>query len=293
MSNYDVFHFFWGVSLWGFWRWHLLDLPLLRGLGKRVIVHFRGLDIVDISTFDRARDSGRSELAGVRLDSRPDQLKKLRWWRQWANELLVSEPDLWDLVPEAVLSPQVIDLGAWMRRSPAVVGDEVVVVHAPTNRRKKGTEFVIEACATLREKGLPVRLQLIEGMPYSEVRQAYEGADIAVDQVLYGWHGKFSLEMMAMGVPVVCFIRDDLLHVRPDLPVANARAGNLADVLEVLVREPERRRRLAEAGPGYVKRYHSLEVILDQLEALYGLREPAEIAPHWLNPAHRSAGHRG
>ena len=33
-NHYDVFHFFWGVSLWAFWRFHLLDLPLLKLLGK-------------------------------------------------------------------------------------------------------------------------------------------------------------------------------------------------------------------------------------------------------------------
>ncbi|MFZ5984797.1 MAG: hypothetical protein ACOYXN_10575 [Acidobacteriota bacterium] len=112
-SSYDVFHFFWGVSLFALWRWHLLDLPLLRRMNKRVLVHFRGLDVVDMSTFDRAREAARQGGSGdahVRLTSRPDQLKKLRIWRRWADALLISEPDLWDVVPEAILSPQVVEM---------------------------------------------------------------------------------------------------------------------------------------------------------------------------------------
>lgn len=291
VASFDVFHFFWGVSLLGFWRWHLLDLPLLRLMKKRVVVHFRGLDIVDISTFDRAREmalGGDRASQAATLTSRPDQMKKLRAWRRRADVILVSEPDLWDLVPEAVLSPQVVDMEEWRRTSPKTENGEVTIVHAPTNRRKKGTEFVIAACEALRRKGLPVRLLLIENMPYSEVRNAYECADIAVDQVLYGWHGKFSLELMAMGVPVVCYIRDDLLSFRPDLPIVNATPANLADVLEALIRDKERRRKLAAAGPAYVRKYHGLEVILDQLMVLYGLDQAHSVASHWFNPARAS-----
>lgn len=286
-GSYDVFHFFWGVSLLGVWRWHLIDLPWLRRMRKRVLVHFRGLDIVDMATFDRAREMascGELREGTARLTSRTDQVRKLRAWRRWADVLLVSEPDLWDLVPEAILSPQVVDMTQWRRVSPIAEKDEITIVHAPTNRRKKGTEFVIAACEALRGKGLPVRLHLIEGMPYSEVKLAYEAADIAVDQVLYGWHGKFSVELMTMGVPVVCYIRDDLQRFRPDLPIVNATPSTLAEVLEGLIRDTERRRQLAKAGPAYVRTYHSLDVILDQLVGLYGIEGAAPIASHWLNP---------
>jgi len=52
LIHYDIFHFFWGISLLSFWRFHLLDLPILKLFGKKIIVHFRGLDVVDIKYFD-------------------------------------------------------------------------------------------------------------------------------------------------------------------------------------------------------------------------------------------------
>ncbi|MEW6217638.1 MAG: glycosyltransferase, partial [Candidatus Bipolaricaulota bacterium] len=287
MANYDIFHFFFGVSLLSIWRFHKIDLPLLKAMKKRVFVHFRGSDVRDSHFFDAAfAHWGIVAPAGEppRQWSRCDQERSLRLWRRWADVLLISEPGLWDLVPDAILSPQVLDMAEWRRVSPIAEKDEINIVHAPTNRRKKGTEFVIAACEALRGKGLPVRLHLIEGMPYSEVRRAYEAADIAVDQVLYGWHGKFSLELMAMGVPVVCYIREDLRQFRPDLPIISATPTTLAEVLEGLIRDTERRRRLAEAGPAYVRKYHSLEVILDQLVGLYGIEGETPVASHWLNP---------
>ncbi|MFZ5984796.1 MAG: hypothetical protein ACOYXN_10570 [Acidobacteriota bacterium] len=165
---------------------------------------------------------------------------------------------------------------------------EITIVHAPTNRRKKATEFVIAACHAVCSKGLPVRLELIEGMPYNEVRRACESADIAVDQVLYGWNGKFSLEMMTMGVPVVCCIRDYLRSFRPDLPIVNANPDNLAQVLESLVLDRARRPQLAQEGPAYVSKYHSLDVILDQLLGIYGIEEGKPIDACWLNLSRRT-----
>lgn len=275
MTHYDVFHFFWGVSLLGLWRFHLLDLPLLRLLGKRVVVHFRGLDVVDMDTFDAARAhwaAGGSEAwVGPKLTTRPDQKRKLAKWRRFADTLLISEPDLWDVVPEAKLSPQVIDVSHWRRRSKRGRRDEVVVVHAPTSRRKKGTEFVVEACHVLRGRGLPVRLELVENVPYQAVREIYEQADVAVDQLLYGWHGKFSVETMAMGLPTVCFLRQDLVRLRPDIPIVSAHPGTLTEVLERLVRDEAWRRKLSAEGLAYVQRYHSLEVVLNDLLKIYGL----------------------
>ena len=40
-SNYDIFHFFWGASLYGIRGFPHLDLPVLRALGKKIFVHFR------------------------------------------------------------------------------------------------------------------------------------------------------------------------------------------------------------------------------------------------------------
>lgn len=271
VASYDVFHFFWGVSLLHWWRFHRLDLPLLRALRKRVIVHFRGLDVVDIGTFDdaRASASGPGGVPHVRLKSRPAQVKAIRSWRRWADTLLISEPDLWDVVPDAILSPQVVDVNRWPRRDPPPGEGSIKILHAPTNRRKKGTEFVIQACDQLRARGLDVQLLLVENMPYTAVVELYRQADIAVDQLLYGWHGKFSVETMCMGIPTVCFLREDLLRHRPDLPLVRATPATLADTLEKLIGERQWRQQLAAAGPEYVRRYHSVEAVVTDLLDIY------------------------
>src|SRR5919201_2767129 len=102
-SNYDIFHFFWGESLYGLGAFPHLDLPLLRGLGKKIFVHFRGLDLIDVEYFDFLRQRTEGRAAGEPAVSRPSQLRSLRRWRRYAHRMLVSEPDLFRVVPDAVL----------------------------------------------------------------------------------------------------------------------------------------------------------------------------------------------
>lgn len=273
INHFDIFHFFWGISMWSFWRFHLLDLPLLRLLGKKVVVHFRGLDIVDIKYFDYRREKSRGESVVRPQISRPSQKRRVKTWLKYANRVLVSEPDLFEVVPEATLSPQVIDLDYWKStRRPLSEEDGVFrFVHAPSSRRKKGTDFIEKAIAELQAKGYKVELVLAEKLPHHKIRELYEISDVGIDQVLYGWHGKVSVELMALGKPVVCFIEPDYLKYRPDLPIVSATPMDLTQVLEGLIVNSDLRRALADAGKQYVAKYHDVERIADQLLGIYGI----------------------
>jgi glycosyltransferase involved in cell wall biosynthesis len=269
---FDVFHFFWGSSLLGFGRHPHLDLPLLRAMGKRIFVHFRGLDLVDLEYFDYLRAIGRGESVPEPPMSRPEQLESLRRWRKHAHGLLVSEPDLLWVAPEAELVQQAIDLTTWstQRVAPQSVEDGIIrVVHAPSMRRKKGTEFVEASVAELQDEGLPVELILLEGMPATEVQAHYQRADIGIDQVIYGWYGKVSVELMATGRPVICYINDELRPYRADMPIVSARPTDLTDQLRTLVRDADLRNRLGDEGIEYVERHHDVRSIVDQCLALY------------------------
>lgn len=279
LKHYQVFHFFWGVSMWSWWRFHLLDLPILKLFGKKIVVHFRGLDVVDINYFDYLREKNRGLSIEKPPLSRPDQQKKLKKWLRYADVVLVSEPDLFEVVPQATLSPQIIDMSYWSStRKPLSEQDGIIrVVHAPSSRRKKGTDFIEEAIARLKSKGLPVELVLAEKLPHHKIRELYEISDIGVDQVLYGWHGKVSVELMALGKPVICNIDSELRKYRPVLPIVHGAPENLEAVLEDLILNPEKRKNLGQQSKVYAAKYHDVEVVVDELLALYGIAQKSHI----------------
>ncbi len=271
IKNYDVFHFFWGVSLVSFWRFHLIDLPILKFFKKKIVVHFRGLDIVDIVYFDYLRAITDGKKLPLPPMSRKDQLKKLKKWNKYANTVLVSEPDLFQLAKNAILSPQVIDLNYWQSEmKKASEKDNIIrIIHAPTSRRKKGTEYLEKAVQSLQQKGYSIELLLAERLEAHMIKSYYEKADIGVDQLLYGWHGKVSCELMAMKIPVVCYIRSDYKKYRPDLPIVNANPKTIEDVLEDLIKNKEKRKTIGEKSHDYVKKYHDVEKEADSLLKLY------------------------
>jgi glycosyltransferase involved in cell wall biosynthesis len=271
--HYDVFHFFWGVSLWSFWRFHLLDLPILKLLGKTVVVHFRGLDVVDIKYFDYKRAIALGDKIDRPLTSRPEQVRKIRKWKKYSDSILVSEPELHFVSSDSILCQQAIDPEYWQCNvSPKSEEDGIIrIVHAPSSRRKKGTDFIEKAIEELRQKGRKVELVLVEKLGHHKVKELYCMSHIGIDQVLYGWHGKVSVEMMAVGLPVICHIDEELRKYRPDLPIIDATPSNLVKQLETLIDNSGLRMEISKRSRDYARRYHDVEIVIDQLTDIYRL----------------------
>jgi hypothetical protein len=62
--------------------------------------------------------------------------------------------------------------------------------------------------------------------------------------------------MLAMGKPVVVYLRPDLVRFSGDLPVASADPTTLHRVLRDLLLSPEQRLDLGARGPAYVRAQH-------------------------------------
>lgn len=141
--------------------------------------------------------------------------------------------------------------------------DDVVVIHAPNHRQLKGTDAVIAAVDQLRAEGLHVRLELLERRPNEEVRQALRHADIAVDQLLTGY-GLFAVECLASGLPVLSNLRWMPEPMRRtsvvESPIVDADRDDVTDRLRELVRDADRRQRLATASRDFALRYHAYDV---------------------------------
>ena len=101
--------------------------------------------------------------------------------------------------------PPGLDLRPFVPAPPSDA-ERPLVVHAPSDRVRKGTAHVIAACAQL-----PVELEIVEGLQHEQARERYRRADIVVDQLNAGWHGVFALEAMALGKPVVSYLKPDVV----------------------------------------------------------------------------------
>jgi len=235
----DVFHFYFGLTLIP----KSVQFPLLRALRKKSVFHYLGTDI---------RGKTPAELA----------------FGKRANAEIVGSYDAIRWVPEAHVVPPVLDL---RRFTPVPPSDSPrpLVVHAPSNREKKGTRYVIEACEQLN-----VELDIVEGVPHDEARERYARADIVVDQLNAGWHGVFALESMALGKPVVAHLKPDVVERSAEgfgqrVPIVPATRETLADALRPLVEQPALRREIGAQSRAYVEQIHDVGRVADRLLDIY------------------------
>jgi len=239
----DVFHFYFGLTLVPI----AAQFPILRALRKKSVFHYLGSDI---------RGKSRDELA----------------YGKRAGAEIVGSFDALRWVPGAEMIPPGLDLRPF-RPVPPSDRERPIVVHAPSNRPKKGTDHVIAAC-----EQLPVELDIVEGVPHDEARERYARADIAVDQLNAGWHGIFALEAMALGKPVLCRLKPDVVkeaerQYGTKVPLVPTSKETLVDDLAPLIRDAARRREIGAASRAYVERVHDIDVIADRLLDLYARLE--------------------
>ena len=236
----DVFHFVFGLTLVP----QRLQYPILRTFRKRSVMQYLGSDI---------------------RGKRPEQLAA----GKKAGAEIVGSWDAIRWVPEATVIPPGIDLSA-ITPVPPRDRKRPVVVHAPSSRRRKGTEHIVAACAAL-----DVDLRIVEGLRHDEALALYREADIVIDQLNAGWYGVLAIECLALGKPVLTFLHDEPRArteeaYGTEVPLVGVTAETLQERLGELVDAgPAEWRRVGEASRAYVERVHDIERVVDALVELY------------------------
>ena len=144
------------------------------------------------------------------------------------------------------------------------------IVHAPSRPFIKGTQFLLDAVEKLQHDGYRVEVDLLTGISNSQVIERCISADLCVDQLRIGWYGVFSVEAMALGLPVVCYIRDDLLHYLPeDRPIINASPVTIYNVIKSILDDRSLLNNYAHNAYKYAMRTHHPDVVSGILEYIY------------------------
>lgn len=147
----------------------------------------------------------------------------------------------------------------------------VRIAHAPNHRMFKGTRHLEQAVQELRSEGVPVELIMVEKLPNVKALELYRSADIIFDQCLVGFHGYFALEGMALGKPVMCFIRKpgDYLLNATECPIINTHVLTLKEDIRRLVSERDSLNEIGSRGRSYVEKYFSVPAFSGRLGKAY------------------------
>ena len=272
-EGFDVFHFwlrtlFFGGGPTGY-RDAGLDLPFIKNHDRRIVYRFTGFDVRLKSEHMKRNPYNPYRYGYSNLLDEDLERKYIAFLQNYVDQFVVGDVELQEYFPSAMIIPRATDLEQWK-----YVGvqptDCPLVVHAPSEPLIKGTRFVMSAMDDLRREGLRFSYKLIKGMSNAEAREWFRKADIAIDQLCIGWHGVMTIECMALGKPVIVYIRDDLYEKHhPRIPIENANPDTIKEKLRALIKDFDKRAELGRSGRRYVEEVHDVSKVAAQWLDVY------------------------
>lgn len=149
-------------------------------------------------------------------------------------------------------------------------GKKLKILHAPSHPEYKGTKYIIETIEKLKGE-FEFEFNIVNNVTAEELYKEIERSDLVIDQMLVGFYGLLSIESMAMGKPVVCYIREDISAISPEeMPVINANPDNLYQVLKKILSDPSLLIDTGIRSREYVEKYHDAKFIAGEY---FGLLE--------------------
>jgi glycosyltransferase involved in cell wall biosynthesis len=269
--KFDIFHFYFGRTLLPY----QLDLPLYSFFGKRVVMEYLGSDVQEyqrsIDQYGKFTNVGFYFKDGPRHDMR---IKKRRAYEKKYIDLeLVCAPYLSEFVPGSKVLPLALDLSIYEPR-PLELDGKIRILHAPTHRGNKGSDYIIEAVERLQKEGEDIDFVLVESMSHADLIEEYKKCHLFIDQIAGGWYGTASIEAMACAKPVVCFYREDYLKYidyGDQIPLINANIDSIYKVLRSTIENKSNLRKIGLSSREFVLNVHDVKKITSRLIELYSV----------------------
>lgn len=248
---------------------------LLKFAGVKTVVMPYGADVQDLSRSPNPHykhamslDYPRYRLKRKKVEEQIDR------WTRHADHVIsgcdwVDYMYHWDTL---MLGHFSIDTDRWRPSPPADVGTDrpLRLLHAPNHRNIKGSEHFVRAVEELQAEGEAIELIVLENVTNDEVRQAMAECDVVCDQLIIGWYAMFTLEAMAMGKPVICYLRPDLKELfigaglieLDELPIVEASLFTVKNTLRTLAdMDRAELAAIGEKSRAFVEKHHSLEAV--------------------------------
>lgn len=269
MARYEVVHAHFGMTI-SRTGW---ELPVLKRLGRRLVVHFRGCE-----ARDRERNMALHPGCNIcdecdyspPICKLPQSQRGRELARRYGDVILVTTPDMLDFNPDAhhfpFFAPDIVQPS----ESNLAPRREFKIVHATNHPGIEGTRHIEAAVERLKAKGWPIRFVWMHGRRPDEVLAELADADLAIGKMKMGYYANAQIESMALGIPTITFVRESLMT--DELWRSGfifSTIDKLETTIERFLREPEslaERRRISRDS---ILRLHNNEILVARLIAFY------------------------
>lgn len=240
--NFDIYQLDGGL---GFYR----DSGIIRELkkkGRKIVVCYTGSDL-----------RTRGVIKGI------DKISDVN---------ITVEFDHLSYHPDIKYVPFPFDFSSLPQRK--ISGSESVVIgHAPTNRKAKGSDFIISVLKELQAENPQVIINLIEGMPYKKALEKKSECDIFIDQIGNLGYGINSIESMGMGIATCSCLAQGFKEAFPDNPFVEINKENLKQKLQMLINNKNLRESIGNKSMEWVREFHDSVQVVKKIHRIINISE--------------------
>lgn len=152
-------------------------------------------------------------------------------------------------------------------------GNRVVILHAPSVRKAKGTEDIEKIISELSRK-YSIDYIEISGMPHDEVLNALKKADIVVDQAYTDTPlAALASEACINGVAVIVggYYSEEIKKVFPsaNLPTVYCMPEEIGERIELLINDARKRVEIGKRGKRYVLDHTMAPIVAKKLICMF------------------------
>lgn len=270
--KFNIFHFYYGKTLLPF----QIDLPFYRLFGKKVIMHYLGNDVElyqwSIDNYNITNMSNMFTLEQGRVHD-AKVMKRMAFQSKYIDYKIVCAPQYSPFVKDSKFIPLAIDLKRFKFTKPIEFENELNILHAPTSRKKKGTAYLIQAVDRLIEEGYKINLDICENISHDELKERYKKCHISVVALMGGWYGTAGIEAMAIGRPIITFIRPSLFKYtdlkEEDLPIISANKETIYVTLKEILNKKYNLNQLSYDAHRFVNNFHNPKTITKEILEIY------------------------
>nr|WP_294995050.1 hypothetical protein [uncultured Sediminibacterium sp.] len=251
---------------------YALDYKLAKFFGKKIVVIFLGSEIrhwytyqVDIQrmgyyeTFKTGIEAYRNQRYALYTQI----LNRIALAETYAD-IILSHPSYAQLQRKPYMRGKIsMDLEYYKFNVPGRLVP--IIVHAPSARGVKGTEYVLEAIEILRNEGILFDFRLIENMPNDELIVLLSDSDIVVDELNSDAVGVLSHEGMATGNAVLTSYLEEYMTDIDDFPIINTNKYNLLENLKRVIVDVNYRTVQAQKGRSYIEVNNEMKAVTGKL----------------------------
>ena len=256
------------------------ELPLLKRMGRKVVVNFRGCDI-------RSRELNMRMHPDMNICQRCDYaphypcqsaevLHRRRLAEKYGDLVLVTTPDLQDFVrdsihftffcPEELINTQPLSFKNTIERSRWPFR----IFHTTTHPGIEGTLEIQDTIDRLRRKGYDIEFVFLTGVPFESVLEECAKADVSIGKMKMGYYANSQIESMLLGVPSITYVRPQFITADfKDSGFIIASLNELEATLEHYMKHPDELDELRRKARLSALRLHDNDMLGKKLRGLY------------------------